>query len=128
MRAGADPSSDGAAGCGGQAGLQDRGVGAAAVADAGDPRGQALGGEPVGPVLTVESGQEHQADRGVEIGEQVDRAGEDVAQVRPQLVGEGDAVGDEVFAGPADAAQRDGGRGSTAPVGRGRCAGCRRGL
>ena len=60
----------GAAGRGGEAGVQDGGVGAAAVADRGQPGGQPLGGEPVGAVLGVEAGQERQADRRVEVGEQ----------------------------------------------------------
>jgi hypothetical protein len=52
-----------------------------------------------------------QADRRVEVGEQSDCAGEHDVQVRAQLVGHGDAVGDEVFAGATGLAQGDGGRG-----------------
>jgi hypothetical protein len=42
---------------------------------------------------------------------QTDRAGEHDFQVRAQLVGHGDSMGDEVFAGAAGVAQGDGGRG-----------------
>jgi hypothetical protein len=63
-----------AAGCGGQAGVQDGGVGAAAVADAGQPGSQAPGRESVRAVLGLEAGQE------------ADRAGEGAAQVGAQLV------------------------------------------
>ena len=69
---------------------------------------KALRGEPVGLVLGGESGQERHADRGVDLGEQTDRAGEDVAQVGSKLVGDGDSVADQIFAGTAGAAQRDG--------------------
>ena len=101
----------GAAGRGEQAGVQHGGVDPAGVALLGQPVAQPCGREPVGPVLGVEAGQERQADRGVEVGEQADGAGEDVAQVGAQLVGRGDAVLDQVLAGPAGAAQRDGGVG-----------------
>ena len=101
----------GAARCAGEPAVEHRRVGAAAVADAGQPGGQAFGREPVGAVLAVEAGQERQADRRVEVGEQTDRAGEHDFQVRAQLVGHGDPVGDEVFAGAAGLAQGDGGRG-----------------
>jgi len=58
----------GAAGRCGQAGVQDGGVGAAAVAGAGQPGGQAPGREPVRAVLGGEAGQEFQADRRVDLG------------------------------------------------------------
>ena len=103
--------SGGAAWCAGEPAVEHRRVGAAAVADAGQPGGQAFGREPVGAVLAVEAGQERQADRAVEVGEQADRAGEHDLQVRAQLVGHRDPVGDEVFAGAAGLAQGDGGRG-----------------
>ena len=74
------------------AGGTARRVGAAAVTDAGQPGGQALGREPVGAVLAVEAGQEGQADRAVELGEQTDGAGEHNFQVRAQLVGHADPV------------------------------------
>src|SRR5262249_21868514 len=48
----------GAAGCGGDAGVQRGRVGAAAVADAGKPGGQPFRGEPVEVVLSGEAGQE----------------------------------------------------------------------
>ena len=109
MQALAWPSlADGAAGCSGQAGVQDGGVGVAAVAHAGQPGGEAPGTEPVGAVLGVEAGQERQADRGVDLGEQADCAGEGIAQVGAELVRDGDAVADEVLAGAAGAAQRNG--------------------
>ena len=98
----------GAAGCSGQAGVQDGGVGVAAVAHAGQPGGEAPGTEPVGAVLGVEAGQERQADRGVDLGEQAGCAGEGIAQVGAELVRDGDAVADEVLAGAAGAAQRNG--------------------
>ena len=79
------------------------------VANAAQPRRQPPRAEPVGPVLGLEPGQERQADRGVEVGEQADGAGEDVEQVGAELVGEGDPVGDEVLAGPAGATQGEGG-------------------
>ena len=44
-------------------------------------------------------------------GEQADGAGQHVAQVRAELVGRGDTVVDQVLAGAAGAAQRDGGVG-----------------
>ena len=84
---------------------------AAAIACVGQPRGQAGDREPVGAVLAVEAGQERQADRAVDRGEQADGAGEHDLQVRAQLIGYRDAVGDEVLAGAAGLAQRDGGRG-----------------
>ena len=102
--------SGGAAWCAGEPAVQHRRVGAAAVADAGQPAGQACDRKPVGAVLAVETGQKCQADRRVEGGEQADRAGEHDHQVRAQLVGYRDPVGDEVFAGAAGLAQ--GGRGS----------------
>jgi hypothetical protein len=86
------------------------GVGVAAVADAGQPLAQPGRGEPVGAVLGAEARQERQADRGVEVGEQAGRAGEDVAQVAAELVSHGDAVADQVLAGAAGAAQRHGRR------------------
>jgi len=90
--------------------VQDGGVGPAAVAGAGQPGGHAPGREPAGAVLGVEAGQERQADRGVKLGEQADGAGEDPLEVLAQLVGDADPVADEVLAGPAGAAQGDGGR------------------
>jgi len=88
--------------------VQHGGVDPAAVADAGQPGGHALGREPAGAVLGVEAGQERQADRGVELREQADGAGEDPLEVLAQLVGDADPVADEVLAGPARAAQGDG--------------------
>src|SRR5580704_5298846 len=88
-----------------QPGVQDGGVDPAAVAGASQPGGHAPGREPVGAVLAVEAGQERQADRGVELGEQADGAGEDPLEVLAQLVGDADPVADEVLAGPAGAAQ-----------------------
>jgi hypothetical protein len=99
-----------AAGCGDQAGVQDGGAGAAAVAGAGQPGSEAFGREPASAVLSAEAGQELQADRRVDLGEQPDRARERVAQVGAQLIGDRDAVADQVFAGPAGTAQADGGR------------------
>ena len=96
--------------CAGEPAVEHSRVGAAAVTDAGQPGGQAFGREPVGAVLAVEAGQEGQADRAVEVGEQTDCAGEHDFQVRAQLVGHGNPVGDEVFAGAAGLAQGDGGR------------------
>jgi hypothetical protein len=88
--------------------MQHGGIGAAGVADAGQPLAQPGRGEPVGAVLGAEASQERQADRGVDLLEEADRTGQGVAQVRAQLVGQADAVTDEVLAGPAGAAQRDG--------------------
>ena len=51
-------------------GVQHGGVGAAAVADLGQPGGESLGREPVGLGLGGEPLQERQADRGVDGGEQ----------------------------------------------------------
>jgi hypothetical protein len=56
------------------------------------------GGEPF---------EEAQRDRAVDVSEQADSAGEDDAQVGPQLVGDRDPVLDEVLAGPHVAAQGD---------------------
>src|SRR4029079_5617941 len=94
----------------GQAGVQDGGIGSAAVADTGQPGGQTFGREPVGTVLAIEAGQEAQADLAVDVGEQTHGAREDAVQVFAQLVGHTHAVGDEVLAGAAGSAQRDGGR------------------
>jgi len=80
-------------------------VDSAAVAHRGQPGAEAFRGEPVGAVLAVEAGQEPQADGAVEIGEEPDRAGEGALEVFTQLVGHGDAVADEVFAGPAGRAR-----------------------
>src|SRR5215212_1916322 len=90
-----------ATGGGDEPGVQLGGVDPAAVADAGQPRGQTFRAEPVGPVLAVEPGQERQADRGVNLGEQPDGAGEGGAEVGAELVGHRDPVVDQVFAGPA---------------------------
>ncbi|MBB5081898.1 hypothetical protein HNR40_007393 [Nonomuraea endophytica] len=49
--------------------------------------------------MAVEAGQEGQADRAVEIGEQAEGAGEGRGQVRAQLVAQCDAVGDQVASG-----------------------------
>ena len=91
--------------------VQHGGVGAAGVALLGQPVAQPLGGEPVGAVLGVEAGQEREADLGVDVFEQADGAGQDVAQVRAELVGRGDTVFDQVLAGTAGTAQGDGGLG-----------------
>ena len=85
------------------------GVDPAAVADGGQP-GRRRFGEASRPGPGVEAGQEGQADRGVDVGEQPDRAGKHVVQVGAQLVGHGHPVGDQVFAGPQVAPQREGGR------------------
>uniref|UniRef100_A0AC61U3E6 Uncharacterized protein n=1 Tax=Janibacter limosus TaxID=53458 RepID=A0AC61U3E6_9MICO len=95
-----------APGCPGQVGVEHGRVGAAAVADRGQPLAQPGGREPVGALLGIEAGDEGRADLGVEVGEQAHRAGEDDAQVGAQLVGGGDPVGHEVLAGAAGAAQR----------------------
>ena len=106
-----------------QPGVQGLGWGAAAVAHRGQPGRQALRGEPVGTILGGEALQEAQADVGVDVGEQPDRAGEHDLQVGAQLVGHRDPVGDQVAAGPHALAQRGGGRGvdqqraQPAPVG-----------
>src|SRR5271170_3490119 len=100
----------GAAGCGGQPGVQDGGVGAAAVAGAGQPGSQAPGAEPVGAVLGVEAGEEAQADRRVDLGEQPGAARERKLQVGAELVRGRDPVADEVLTSPAGAAQADRGR------------------
>ena len=90
--------------------MQGRRRDPAAVADAGQPGGQAPGGEPVGALLAVEAGEEPQADRAVDVGEQADGAREGALEVGAQLVGERDAVGDQVLASPAGGAQSHGGR------------------
>ena len=96
-----------AAGCGGQPVVQDGGVDLARVALLGQPVAEAFRRQPVGLVLGGEAGQERQADRRVEVGEQADGAGEDVAQMGSELVGDGDAVSDQVLAGAAGATQGD---------------------
>src|SRR5512133_2503966 len=88
---------DGGGGLGGRAGragggvgealVQGVGRGAAAVADRGQPGRPSLRGEPVGAVLGGEALEEAQADVGVDVGEQPDRAGEADLQVGTQLVG-----------------------------------------
>ena len=100
-----------ASGCGDQSGVQDCGIHAAGVADRGQPGAQTCGCQPVGSVLAVESGQKAQADHRIDVGEQPDGAREDPVEVFAQLVGQRDAVSDEVFAGSAGGAQRGGGRG-----------------
>ena len=94
---------------GGQAGVQHGGAGLAAAAVAGQPGGHAPGREPVSAVLAVEAAQERQADRGIKISEQADGAGEDPVEVLAQLAGHSGPVAGQVLAGPAGAAQRDGG-------------------
>ena len=91
--------------------VQHGGVDPAGVGLLGQPVAQALGGEPVGAVLGIEAGQERQGDLGVDVGEQAHGAGEDVTQVRPELVGRCDTMFDQVLAGPAGPSQRDGGLG-----------------
>jgi hypothetical protein len=77
---------------GGEAGVQELAGLLAAVTVGAQPRVQALRAEPVGGLLVREPGQEWQADRRVELGEQPDRAGEGQLQVRAQLVGQRDPV------------------------------------
>ena len=110
VRLGGAVVADRAAGGGGQPGVQGGGVFAAGVALAFQPGGQPPGREPAGPVLAVEAGQERQADRGIEVAEQPDRAGEGELEVGAQLVAHRDAVTDQVLAGPAGLPQGDGGR------------------
>jgi hypothetical protein len=100
----------GAAGCTDQPGVQLGGIGAAAVPDRRQPRFETFGREPVGPLLAVETGQEPQADRGVQIGEQTDRTREHDLQVGAELVGHRDPVGNEILSGAAGLPQRDGRR------------------
>ncbi len=85
----------------------------AAVASGGQPAGQALDRQPVRAVLAVETGQKRQkreADRRVKVSEQPHTRKDD-AQVRAQLIGQRNPVGDEVFAGAAGPAQGGRGRG-----------------
>src|SRR5690625_2123223 len=98
--------SDRSAGCGLQVGEQIGGVLATAVADAAQPRGQALDAEPVGAFLRVEAGQEPQADLGVEVLEESHGAGESGLQVRTELVAQRDAVLDQFTTGADGGAQR----------------------
>jgi hypothetical protein len=113
----------GAAGRGTDACVQHGRVGAAAVADAGQPGGQASGREPVEGVLGGEAGEECAADRRVDVAEQVHHGGQCGLKVRPELVGHRDPVGDQVFTGPAQLPQCDGRftvdneRGEPAPIG-----------
>src|SRR5256886_2139169 len=100
----------GASGRGGEPGVQGGGSDAAAVADAGQPGGQAPGREPVGALLAVEAGEEAQAELAVEVGEEADGAGEGALEVGAQLVGEGDAMPDQILASPAGGAQGHRGR------------------
>jgi hypothetical protein len=65
------------------------------------------------PLVDLRGAQERQADRGVDVGEESDHAGQHGAQVCAPLVGDRDAVADEVLAGAAGPAQ---GRG-LGPVG-----------
>ena len=108
---------------GGQARVQGLGRGAAAVADRGQPGRQALRREPVGMVLGGEAVRNRRLIAESMSAEQPDRAGEADLQVRAQLVGHRDPVGDQVLAGPHGLAQRGGGRGvdqqraQPAPVG-----------
>ncbi|CCC45954.1 putative uncharacterized protein mb3249c [Mycobacterium canettii CIPT 140010059] len=95
----------------GEPAVKHRGVDAPAVAGGGQPGGQALDRQPVCAVLAVESGQERQADRRVDVGEQPDHARKDDAQVRAQLVGQRHPVPDQVFASATGPAQGGRGRG-----------------
>ena len=79
------------------------------VADRAQPVLQPGAGEPVGLVLAGEAGQEPQGDRGVDVAEQPDRAGQGGLQVRAELVGHRDPGVDEVLAGPHGHPQGDGG-------------------
>ena len=94
-----------------QAGVQGVGQGAPAVAHRGQPGSPSLGREPVGAILGGEAFQEPQADVGVDLGERSDRAGEADLQMRAQLVGYRELVGDQIAAGGHGVAQRDGGCG-----------------
>ena len=95
--------------CGAETGVQHAGIDAAAVTACGQPGSQPLRREPVGAVLAVEAGQEGQAHWGVDLGEQADGTGEHSLEVFAQLVFHTDTVADQVFAGSAGAAQREGG-------------------
>src|ERR1700758_220999 len=81
--------------------VQDGRVGAAFVLHGGQPGAQAFGGQPVGAVLTVESGQKPQTDRRIQVLEESYRAGIDAFKMLTQLVGDPNSVDDQVFAGPA---------------------------
>ena len=66
--------------------------------------------EPVGAVLAVEPGQECQADRRIDFGEQTHSAGEDAVEVFAQLVGHGRRGDRRDPCGRGSSSQRDGGR------------------
>ena len=83
----------------------------AAVADAAQPNGESLGGEPVCSLLAVEALEEAQADGAVDVSEQADRSGEHALEVCSQLIGECDPMRDQVFARPTGSSQGDGGWG-----------------
>src|SRR5215467_2828372 len=99
----------GTPGRGGEPRMQGGGSDPATVADTGQPGGEASGGEPVGALLAVEAGEEAEADRTVDLGEQTDGAREDALEVSAQLVGERNAVSDQVLASSAGGAQGHGG-------------------
>src|SRR6266536_685570 len=99
----------GQSGCGcGEAVVQHPGGGAAAVALGGQPGAQPAVGEPRGGGGRGEAGQEGQADRRVQGGEQPDRGGGDPAQVGAELVARRHAGGDQVGARADHSAQRQG--------------------
>ncbi len=91
-----------------QALVQLGGGGPAAVADAAQEPAKAGLGEPGGPLGRGEAAKEGQRDRAVDLGEQAGRAGEGDLQVGAQLVGQGDAVVDQLLAGAADRPQPGG--------------------
>jgi len=81
MRGGDAGISGRAAGSGGQPGVHDLRRGVTAVADAGQEPREPAYRQPVGAVLAVEAGQEAEAHRAVELVEQPDRAGRELAQM-----------------------------------------------
>jgi hypothetical protein len=80
---------------------------AAAVAVGSQPSAEALLGQPLGSAGGGEPLEEPQRDRAVDVAEQADSAGEHVAQVDAELVGDRDACLDEVLAGSHVGSQRD---------------------
>ncbi len=84
-------------------------VGQVVVAHRPQPVPQSGAGEPVGLVLAGEPGQEPQRDRGVDVAEQPDHAGQRGLQVGAELVGHRHPGMDEVLACPHRHPQGHGG-------------------
>ena len=114
--------------CGGGRAVRRRGAGRSTRG--GEELGQAVFAQALGALGGGIAGEEGQGDGRVDVGEDGGGAGPEALEQGAELIGEGDAVGDEVVAAADEGAQRAGlvrGRPSAAGSDGHRCAAGRRG-